>query len=79
MILGIIKPCFSDKKYLIGQAINTSKLKDAERKLDHQVTEIIALKDQLEAENIYLRKEYKTKHDFKNIIGNSEALMHSLF
>ncbi|NOR87969.1 MAG: AAA family ATPase, partial [Bacteroidales bacterium] len=66
-------------EYLIGQAINTSKLKEAERKLDHQVTEIIALKDQLVAENIYLRKEYKTKHDFKKIIGNSEALVHSLY
>ncbi len=67
------------EEYFIGQAINISKLKDAEEELDTQFTEISKLKDLLEAENIYLRQEIKSKHDFDDIIGESETLMHSLY
>ncbi len=69
----------SGKEYLIGQAININQLKEAEKKLDSQLTEINRLKNQLEAENIYLREEINSKHNFTNIIGESEPLMHSLF
>ncbi|MFK5856864.1 MAG: sigma 54-interacting transcriptional regulator [Bacteroidota bacterium] len=67
------------EEYFIGQAINISKLKDAEKELDTQLAEINKLKDLLEAENIYLRQEMKSKHDFDDIIGESETLMHSLY
>ncbi len=63
----------------IGMAISIGKLKSAENKLIAQVEEINKLKNQLEAENIYLRNEIENTHDFKNIIGNSDSLMHSLF
>ena len=66
-------------EYLIGIAIDISKLKHAEKKLDSQLSEINKLKDQLEAENIYLREEIKSKHDFDDIIGESEPLMHTLY
>lgn len=67
------------KEYLIGIAINISKLKKAEEKLSTQISEINRLKNQLLAENIYLREEIKSQHDFEDIIGESEALMHTLF
>ena len=66
-------------EYFIGQAINVSRLREAEEKLEFQLIEIKMLKDQLEAENIYLREEIKSKHDFDDIIGESEPLMHTLY
>ncbi len=66
-------------EYFIGMAINISKLKDTEEKLKNAVTELTNLKEQLEAENTYLREEIISGHDFTNIIGKSEPLMHSLF
>ncbi|RLD74850.1 MAG: sigma-54-dependent Fis family transcriptional regulator, partial [Bacteroidetes bacterium] len=41
--------------------------------------EINHLKTQLEAENIYLKEEIKSDYSFNEIIGKSEALMHSLY
>ena len=67
------------KRYLIGMAINISKRKEAEEKLKSQIAEINRLKNQLEAENIFLREEIKGSHDFEEIIGESELLMHSLY
>jgi len=64
---------------LIGQAINTSKLKETEDKLKSNIDEIENLRKQLQAENIYLRKEIKNKRDFEHIIGESEPLIHALF
>jgi two-component SAPR family response regulator len=40
----------------------------AEKFLSKAIYEIKKLKDQLEAENIYLRQEIKMKHQFGNII-----------
>ena len=67
------------KEYLIGLAINISKLKEAEERLDSHLSEINLLKDQLKAENIYLREEIKSQHDFEDIIGESEPLIHTLY
>ncbi len=68
-----------DEEFFIGMAIDVSKLKEAENKLKTQVAEINRLKNQLEAENIYLRGQIENVHDFKNIIGESDSLMHSLY
>ena len=43
------------------------------------LSEINTLKDQLEAENIYFRQENKTKHQFENIIGQSDGLKYVLY
>ena len=67
------------KEYLIGQAININKLKEVEESLRSQIDETKKLRNQLEAENIYLRKEIKSQHDFEDIIGESEPLMHTLY
>jgi DNA-binding NtrC family response regulator len=43
-------------------------------KLQQALAEIQRLKDQLQAENIYLREEIKLEHNFDEIIGQSEKL-----
>jgi len=67
------------KEYLVGMAINTSKLKEAEEKLKSHIDEINTLRSELKAENIYLRKEIKNTHDFEDIVGKSEPLMHTIY
>jgi formate hydrogenlyase transcriptional activator len=47
--------------------------------LHKALTEIQQLKDQLQAENIYLREEIKFEHNFEEIIGQSAALKYLLF
>ena len=47
--------------------------------LQTALTEIYRLKDQLQAENIYLREEIKLEHNFEEIIGQSETLKYLLF
>ena len=41
--------------------------------------EIQAMKEQLEVENIYFRHENKMKHQFENIIGQSDGLKYVLY
>jgi PAS domain S-box-containing protein len=50
----------------------------AHDKLHKAYIEIKDLKEQLQAENIYLQEEIKSEHDFENIIGQSEALRYVL-
>ncbi len=67
------------EEYLVGMAIDISKLRETEEKLQQVITELQALKDQLESENVYLRKEIGNRYGFEKIIGESEPLMHSLY
>jgi PAS domain S-box-containing protein len=67
------------EEYLVGMAIDISKLRKTEEKLRLVIAELQELKDQLQSENIYLRKEIESRHGFEKIIGSSEPLMHSLF
>ena len=59
---------------LMGVSIDVSARKESERLLQNAYEEIKELKDRLEAENMYLRKEVYTGDTFKNIIGQSEPL-----
>ncbi len=68
-----------NQEYFVGIAINLSKLKTTEKVLKNVIAELENLKDRLQSENIYLREEIKSQHDFDDIIGESESLMHSLF
>ncbi|MFZ3116330.1 MAG: sigma 54-interacting transcriptional regulator [Syntrophales bacterium] len=43
------------------------------------LSEIKAMKEQLEAENIYFRRENRMKHRFDNIIGESDGLKYVLY
>ncbi|RPJ16044.1 MAG: PAS domain S-box protein [Desulfobacteraceae bacterium] len=51
----------------------------AEKSLSKALSEIKNLKDQFEAENIYLRQEIKMKHQFGNIIGKSDGIKYVLY
>jgi formate hydrogenlyase transcriptional activator len=53
--------------------------KRTEESLREALTEIITLKEQLEAENIYLRHENKMRHRFENILGQSDGLKYVLY
>lgn len=53
---------------------NALMRKRSEQKLRNALTEIEYLKDSLEAENIYLRKEIGLQHTHKNFIGRSEPI-----
>jgi len=43
------------------------------------LSEIKKMKDQIEAENIYFRQEFKTKHRFDHILGQSDGLKYVLY
>jgi PAS domain S-box-containing protein len=50
----------------------------AEEKLRAALDEVEALKNQLEAENVYLQEEIRTEHRFDEIVGKSPALIAAL-
>ena len=47
----------------------------AEHALREALVEVEALKNRLEAENVYLQEEIRTQHNFNEIVGNSPALL----
>lgn len=51
----------------------------AEKELRKALEEVAELKDKLQAENLYLRDEIKTTHDFEEIVGDSDALKGTLY
>lgn len=53
--------------------------KQTEDSLRTALSEIKALKDRLEAENIYFRQEMTMKHQFGHIVGQSNALKYVLY
>jgi transcriptional regulator with GAF, ATPase, and Fis domain len=53
--------------------------KQAEESLHEALNELMGLKEQLEAENIYLRKEIKVEHHLDKIVGRSAGLKHVFF
>ncbi|MHB8789571.1 MAG: sigma 54-interacting transcriptional regulator [Desulfobulbaceae bacterium] len=53
--------------------------KSVEEELRRALAEISALEKKLEAETAYLREEINLEHDFRNIIGRSNALQYVLF
>ncbi len=65
--------------FLIGMAIDISKLRDTEERLKTVIIELKELKEQLQTENIHLREKIENRFGFEAIIGKSEQLMHSLF
>ena len=55
------------------------KHRESAESLRKALSEIKKLKDRLEAENIYFRQEMKIKHQFNQILGQSDSLRHVLF
>lgn len=64
----------------IGLVIaNTIARLQADARMRNAFNEIRNLKEQLEAESAYLQEEIKLSHNFKDIIGNSDALRYVLY
>jgi len=59
---------------IAGIADDVSERKQAEQSLTQAFTHIEQLKEQLQAENIYLQEEIKLNHSFDEIIGESTEL-----
>ena len=49
--------------------------KQAEAALHKALVEVAQLKDQLQAENVYLRQEIESVHTFEEITGRSQPLL----
>jgi PAS domain S-box-containing protein len=65
--------------FVVGQTIDMSEIKLAQKKIAGQLEEIKVLRDQLEAENLYLRQELISSHSFHEIVGESDILKHILY
>jgi transcriptional regulator with GAF, ATPase, and Fis domain len=66
--------------HLVAQVFaNALARKKANEKLLYAFSEIERLKEQLEAENVYLREDIKMQHNFDEIIGQSDALRYVLY
>ena len=75
----------STEQKLIGESLQRAH-DELERRVEERtvelrtaLSEIITLKEQLEAENIYFRRENKMKHQFEHIVGQSDGLKYVLY
>lgn len=76
------KPRFSsDHVFLgyIGSVLDITERKEAEVELRKAHEELHLLKNQLEAENIYLQEELQSEPTFGEIVGQSDAIKYVLF
>jgi transcriptional regulator with GAF, ATPase, and Fis domain len=89
-VLCMIVTDLTENKHNEDLRIEEKALQKAHDKLELQVeertvklrtalSEIKAMKEKLEAENIYFRQEHKMKHQFENIIGQSDGLKYVLY
>jgi PAS domain S-box-containing protein len=58
----------------IGSCIDITEHKRAEETLGLLLDEVSQLKNQLEADNVYLSEEIKLEHNFEDIVGRSDAI-----
>lgn len=63
----------------IGSAVDITDRRTAEEALQIAHEEVSKLKNQLEAENVYLQEEIKLAHNVDEIIGESQAIKYVLF
>ena len=63
----------------IGAAKDITDRKEAENSLQKAYAEIQQLKDRLEAENMYLRKEMIQGRHFADIVGESDVMKYTLY
>ncbi len=71
----------SDQVFLgyIGSCLDITERKEAEVELRKAHEELHQLKNQLEAENIYLQEELQSDPSFGEIVGHSDAIKYVLF
>jgi PAS domain S-box-containing protein len=63
----------------IGSAVDISDRRNAEEALQLAHHEVNKLKNQLEAENVYLQEEIKLAHNVDEIIGQSDPIKYVLY
>ena len=63
-----------DKSLLLSLTRDVTERKKSDDKLKQAFKEINELKDRLEEENIYLRREVETRYRHKEIVGESRAI-----
>jgi PAS domain S-box-containing protein len=63
----------------IGTTVDITEIKESERQLREAHDELNALKNQLEAENIYLQEELRQDQASGDIVGQSAAIKYVLF
>jgi transcriptional regulator with GAF, ATPase, and Fis domain len=63
---------------VLESVTDITAIKQAEIDRDRAMKELEALKDQLQAENIYLKEEIQTVKGFKEIVGKSNPLLYVL-
>jgi len=63
----------------IGSCIDITERKRAEGALRDALEEVSRLKNQLEAENVYLQQELHRDQSFGDIVGHSDAIKYVLF
>jgi len=78
-VYSAVRTMMGDKPVLLGFAIDITERKKAEKQLRDALTEVEALRNQLEADCTYLGEEIKLMHDYGNIIGESEVFKYVLF
>jgi formate hydrogenlyase transcriptional activator len=64
---------------LVLAAEDLTERKESEAKLLRALAEVERLKNQLQAENLYLKEEVKLSYNFGEIVGGSEALKKALY
>ncbi|MCZ6663089.1 MAG: sigma 54-interacting transcriptional regulator, partial [Actinobacteria bacterium] len=63
---------------VVGVFCVVQDVTEAKRDLDGALDEVKSLRDQLQAESVYLQEEIKSTHNFDEIIGNSGAMLATL-
>jgi transcriptional regulator with GAF, ATPase, and Fis domain len=63
----------------IGSAIDISERKESEQELQRAHVELREMKNQLEAENVYLQAELQMDNTFGEIVGQSDAIKYVTF
>ena len=76
-------PCFSSPDHVflgyIGSCLDITQRKESEETLRQAHEELHRMKNQLEAENIYLQQELQRDSSFGEIVGDSDAIKYVLF
>jgi chemotaxis protein methyltransferase CheR len=78
-IYSAVRTVIGRQPVLMGFGIDITKQKQAEQQLRDVLSEMEVLKNQLEADCIYLGEEIKVMHDYDNIIGESEVFKYVLY
>ena len=73
-------PILEDEQ-LVGAVVvfkDITERRDAKQALEKAYAEVESMKQRLEYENIYLQEEIRSHHNFKEIIGQSKNILHTL-